>query len=315
MKLQTVIVTNEDSDIRLDRFFKRHFPNTSFTEIAKAIRKKRIKLNGKSADINARISEGDEIKYPEFHTAEQEHVKRPPNFSKQAKEYEKYIFFQDENIIAINKPAGLAVQGGTKIRMSVDSLSKYWKFDSEYDPKLVHRIDKDTSGVLILARKPSVAAALSKLFRGRQIEKKYLAISVGVPNPKSGKFISKLEKLNMGGFERVKQSAGGKKAVTEYEVIDHAAKSYALLSLSIITGRTHQIRAQLSENKTPILGDDKYGKRTTIDKLAKSHLALHAYSMKFDLDGRRYELYAPLPDIFKESLKSLGLNDNTLIDN
>ncbi len=309
MKFQTVTITEQDNDIRLDRFFKRHFPDVPFGMVAKAVRRKAIRLNGARCDVSTRLCTGDVISFPSFNVDENPtEVKK--DFSKQAREFEKYIIYKDSYILVINKPAGLAVQGGTGINVSVDDLATHWNFEYEDKPKLVHRIDKETSGILILARKVDVAAELSELFKRRQIDKFYTAITKGVIDPRTGTLVSYLAKKQVDDdYEKVVSTTDGKKAITNYEVIDYAASSYALLSLNILTGRTHQIRQQLAEKNCPILGDSKYGNRESTPNFIKPKLYLHATLLKFELRGKLYELKADFPDYFKDALLNLGLDD------
>ncbi|MFN5382218.1 MAG: pseudouridine synthase, partial [Alphaproteobacteria bacterium] len=171
MDFKKVTVLVDDSDIRLDRWFKRHHQHVAFTQIVKMARKKLIKINGKRCEASTRVMEGDVISFPEFETfsevGKQEHKDK---ISKQNRELiTNAVMYKDDDIIVLNKPSGLAVQGGTKIATSVDDLAECIKFEYDDKPKLVHRIDKETSGLLIMARKTVVAAQLAQLFRTRHI--------------------------------------------------------------------------------------------------------------------------------------------------
>ncbi|MCE2993084.1 MAG: pseudouridine synthase [Alphaproteobacteria bacterium] len=310
MDFKKVTVLVDDSDIRLDRWFKRHHQHVAFTQIVKMARKKLIKINGKRCEASTRVMEGDVISFPEFETfsevGKQEHKDK---ISKQNRELiTNAVMYKDDDIIVLNKPSGLAVQGGTKIATSVDDLAECIKFEYDDKPKLVHRIDKETSGLLIMARKTVVAAQLAQLFRTRHITKKYLALIRGVPKDLEGKIVSKISKVKIGKFERMVENEEGKTAITHYKVIDSAAKEYALLELDIITGKTHQIRAQLAEMGTPIVGDDKYGSRTQSIGILDKKLYLHAYKMDFGLNKKKYELEADLPSYFEDALNTLALS-------
>lgn len=316
MKFNIISITNEDDGIRVDRFFKRHHPNVSFAIIAKAIRTKKIKLNGKRCEVSSRLNEGDELSFPEFNISENIEVSPRPQLSKHlerlAKTLNQNIIYQDDEIIAFNKPAGVAVQGGTKISASVDEAMEFFKDDNDHPPKLVHRLDAPTSGLLVLAKKTSVAAKLSEVLRLRQAAKYYLAIAVGVPTAKTGKLVTSIAKKSKDGFEKMENDRFGKKAITKYLVLDHAAKDYSLILLKIETGRTHQIRKQLTEVGIYILGDDKYGKRSSITSLITDKLYLHAFRMEFSLNNKNYKLDAPLPKYFEDALNNLGLNVKNL---
>lgn len=314
MKYQTIIVNSDDEGIRLDRWFKRHHPNTPFGIIAKLIRKKDIRLNEKRADISDKIKAGDKISFPILneYNDEMEITKKAEVSDKYIKLILDSVIYKDEHIIVINKPIGLAVQGGSKIKISVDDLAEYLKFGYEQKPKLVHRLDKETSGLLVLARKSNVASDLSKVIQGKNFDKTYLAICVGVPKVHSGKIDTPIEKLEDPDthFEKVKTSATGKKAVTFYKVLDRAEKQYSLIQADIITGRTHQIRVHLSSIGCPILGDEKYGLRSEVSRVVEDKLYLHAYILKFDLYGKTYKFTAEFPKHFKEALNDLGLDVN-----
>lgn len=305
--MQKIIVSDEDSGIRLDRWFKRHYKTVPFTLIARLIRKSQIRINGKRADITSKIQVGDIICFPGFEIKKE--VKRKTNHdSYLVKEILKSIIYKDDEILILNKPAGLAVQGGSKINYSVDDLTEFLKFDYDEKPKLVHRLDKETSGLLILARKTNVAAKFGSMFQGKSIKKIYYALVKGVPKPLMGKVNIPLEKLKGKKFESVSAGSFGKKALTFYRVVDHVAE-YALVELEIVTGRTHQIRAHLSMIGHPVIGDEKYGNRQrAVPKQMNNNLYLHAYKIEFSHKGKIRQFYAPLPKYFEDILKTFGLN-------
>ena len=305
--MQATEISSEDSGIRLDRFFKRHYENVPFIIIAKLARKGRIKVNGKKADVSLRLKEGDSLEFPEFNdeVIHQREVQVPENA---IKEIQRSVLLMDDDVIILNKPAGLAVQGGSGIKYSLDDLAEYLKFDYPQKPKLVHRLDKETSGIIVMARKVNVASRLGELFRFKKIDKIYLAIVKGVPSPLSGKIDISLEKEAEDGFEKVRNSEQGKKAVTYYQVIDDCGGEYALVALKLITGRTHQIRAHLSLIGHPILFDDKYGDETTEVNALDPQLYLHSYEMGFKYNDKIYQVTAPFPKYFNDALKVLGLN-------
>jgi 23S rRNA pseudouridine955/2504/2580 synthase len=309
-------VTFEDDGIRLDRWFKRHHKDLSFGPVVKNVRKGLIRVNDKKIDISDKISTGDVISYPDFLDQQDKdkfidksidtRINKPS--LKNIKLITDNIIYKDESIIVLNKPAGLAVQGGTKVVDSVDSLSEGLKFDCDEKPKLVHRLDKETSGILILARKTYIAAKFSEVFRSKAIKKTYIAIVNGVPKTRSGKIDIPIEKIkNRNNFEKVVESVAGKKSITYYEVLDHATDKYALLKLDLLTGRTHQIRTHLSSIDCPIIGDGKYGRRASIGGLIENKLYLHAYKISFCLEGKNYDFTAPPPPHFKNALSNLGL--------
>lgn len=314
MKYQTIIVNQDDNGIRLDRWFKRHYPNTPFGIIAKLVRKKDIRLNDKRADIADKISTGDKLSFPMLKEYDDEPTQKRTNdiSDDDIKMILDSVIYKDDYIIVINKPTGLAVQGGSKIKISVDVLAEHLKFEYDEKPKLVHRLDKETSGLLVLARKSNVAADLSRVIQGKHFDKTYLAICVGVPKVLSGKIDTPIEKLEDAEtkFEKVKPSQTGKKAVTFYQVLDRAEKQYSLIQADIITGRTHQIRVHLSSIGCPILGDEKYGQRSEVSRVVEDKLYLHAYKLGFTLYAKKYSFDAEFPPHFKEALNDLGLSVN-----
>jgi 23S rRNA pseudouridine955/2504/2580 synthase len=215
-RINTVKVNHDDEGIRLDRWFKRHFKHVPFGMIAKLLRKGLIKLNGKKCDVSQKIQTGDEIMFPEF-TIDPD-VKIAKRNDKLEKEIVDSILYKDENIIVLNKPVNFAVQGGSKIAYSIDDLSHCLQFGYEDKPKLVHRLDKETSGILILARKANIAAELARIFKHKELKKYYLAILQGVPKPHEGKIDIPIEKFEKDKFEKVRKTHNkSKRAVTFYK--------------------------------------------------------------------------------------------------
>lgn len=283
-KVQTVIVNQEDNDIRLDRWFKRNFPNFSHTSIEKALRKGQIRINGKKVTSATHVLTGEEIRVPPMVEYVKEEKPKPRIDEKYIKEIQQSVIFKDNDIIVINKPAGLATQGGVGINVSVDSLLDFLKFDYENRPKLVHRLDKDTSGVLVLARTSAVASSLTKSFKAKDIEKIYWALVVGAPDIEEGKIDLPISKQNVGaGKEKMTADEDGGKAITYYKVLENMGNKLSLVELHPITGRTHQLRVHMAHIGNPILGDGKYGgKLAFIDGLSKK-MHLHARQIKLPL--------------------------------
>lgn len=305
--LQTRVVEKDDEGIRLDRWFKRHYKELSFGWVAKNCRKGLIRHNGKRIDISDKIEAGAEISFPSFDDMNFDVKPNAPKPNERLRKFiEECVIFKDEDIIVLNKPAGIAVQGGTGIKDSVDSLAEFLKYGYEEKPKLVHRLDKETSGVLVLARKTSVAAKLAEIFRHRVGNKVYVALLNGVPKPLKGKINTSLEKVLVGNYEKVSKTDKGKHAITEYEVISYG-KGFSLVQLNLITGRTHQLRVHMQSIDCPIIGDDKYGKEHVLGELIKEKLYLHANTLSFRLGNKNYDFTAELPEYFMEALEALGL--------
>jgi 23S rRNA pseudouridine955/2504/2580 synthase len=236
----------------------------------------------------------------------------------------------DDDVLIINKPSGLAVQGGTKVGVSVDDLGDLLRFGSENKPKLVHRIDRDTSGVLIMARNDSSARSLSKMFKNSgSIKKHYLAICTGYPNKSKGTISIPLTKLRLDGNKEVMSYSAedGDDAITHYKVLKHN-QIVSLIQFDIVTGRTHQVRAHAAITGMPIVGDEKYSLDycmsvrkflTPAEKQSftlqnnpprinnEKQLFLHAESVEFELHGKKISAKAPIPQSFHEALERLSL--------
>lgn len=300
-----VKVKNEDDGIRLNRWFLREYPALSMSRLQKLLRTKQIKIDGKRAETSTRLIAGQEIRIPPLD--KEKATTDNTVLNKSDKDYiTSMVIFKDKNIIVLNKPSGLAVQGGTNTSRHIDGLLEALKFENSEKPKLVHRIDKDTSGILVLARNRQVAEILTKAFREHNLSKTYLALVRGCPEKLSGEINLPLEKVG----ERVQIIGDGKKAVTQYRVLDKAGKKYALVEAKPLTGRTHQIRAHLEGIGTPILGDSKYyGKeRCRLSEVADK-LYLHAYQIDLSLIyGKKTIVRAELPKHFAEACQFFGLD-------
>ncbi|MBR5599137.1 MAG: RluA family pseudouridine synthase [Alphaproteobacteria bacterium] len=302
--VQIVRVKNSDDGIRLNRWFLKYYPGLSLGRFQKLLRTKQIKVNGQKAEANTRLQENDEIRVPPLDN-EKKVNETTVSFSDK-KFIENLVIYKDEKIIVLNKPSGLAVQGGTNTSRHIDGMLDALKFGKDEKPKLVHRIDKDTSGILVLARDRKMADVLTKAFREHNLGKTYLALTRGWCDKEFGEIKAPLEKID----GRVQVSEGGKNAVTEYEIIDNVGNKFSLVLACPLTGRTHQIRAHMEYMDMPILGDDKYfGNERIKDAMFQKKLHLHAY--KIDLSyiyGKKMVVKAKLPDYFIESIKTLGLN-------
>ena len=297
-------VKAEDDGIRLNRWFLKYYPGLPLARLQKLLRTKQIKVDGKRAEVSLKLLAGQEIRIPPMEDRPIEKSAAKVS-DKDAEFVRSLVIYKDDNIIVLNKPSGLAVQGGTNTLHHVDGMLDALKFEKEDEPKLVHRSDKETSGVLVLARDRKNAEILTKAFRERDLNKTYLALVRGSPKKTQGEIKANLLKAG----EKMKVDADGKKAITEYKVLDATGNKFALIEAKPMTGRTHQIRAHLEYLGVPIVGDDKYfGKGREKFAMLKDKLYLHAY--KIDLSGiyRNLQITAKLPDYFIEALTILGLN-------
>ncbi len=294
----------EDDGIRLNRWFLREYPALSLSRLQKLLRTKQIKVDGKKAETSTRLLAGQELRLPPLDNEKA----APDNTILSAKDIEyitSMVIFKDKNIIVLNKPSGLAVQGGTNTTRHIDGLLDALKFENNERPKLVHRIDKDTSGLLLLARNRRYADILTKAFREHRLQKTYLALVRGCPTQKEGIIDFPVEKVG----ERMEVVDDGQKALTAIKVLDNIGKKYALVEANPLTGRTHQIRVHLESIGTPILGDNKYygAERLRLKDVADK-LYLHAY--KIDLTaiyGKKTIIKAALPKHFVDACHFFGL--------
>ena len=278
------IITDENKELRLDRFLISKGLN--FSLIQKLVRKKLIKVNDQKTEISYRLNYGDNVTIFANLNFE-EKTKAPKSVSLDIiSKLKNSIIFQDENLVVINKKTGLAVQGGSGIKTSVDDIIAHLKFNNGQNPKLVHRLDKDTSGILLIARNRKSADFLTNSFREKTIKKTYFALVKGIPSQKSGIIDIPLCKKYHGIIEKVyPDQINGKKAITNYKLLEYFEdKDCSLLECNPITGRTHQIRVHLKEIGHPIIGDFKYGNKNTDFKnlgLAK-RLYLHAFKIEIE---------------------------------
>lgn len=291
-RVETVTVRPEDGAGRLDRWFRRHYPALSHGRLEKLLRTGQIRVDGKRARAGDPVAPGQAIRVPPLPDAPAPSSDAGPRVRPQDLALlQDAVIYQDDWAIVINKPAGLAVQGGTNTERHVDALLDGLRFDSAERPRLVHRLDKDTSGVLLIARNAAAAAFFTRAFRDKTTRKIYWAVVVGLPELHQGRIDLGLAKRGGAGrgkgYERVHvDDAEGKPAITYYRVMDHAGSEASWLALLPVTGRTHQLRAHCAALGTPILGDGKYGG-------AAAHLAGGAAAHRLHLHARSLEIPHP----------------------
>jgi 23S rRNA pseudouridine955/2504/2580 synthase len=310
--VETVAVAPDDDGIRLDRWFRRHYPDIPHARIEKWSRSGELRVDGRRATSGQRLQTGQRIRVPP-HAPRQAQQKRdvgavPPS-ERDIRALQARVLHSDPHILAIDKPAGLPVQGGSGAQRHLDGMLDAFQQEGQR-PKLVHRLDRDTSGVLVLARTASAAAGLARAFRSRLAKKLYWAIVVGTPQPPAGRIDLPLSKLPGRLGERVgPDRAGGARAVTDYRVIDRAGSEAAWLALEPLTGRTHQLRVHCLALGTPILGDGKYGGAAAFLQGAgpKVRLHLHARALRIPHPaGGLLTIEAPLPEDMRETWRFFG---------
>ena len=311
-------VDAEDDGIRLDRWFKRHLPDASFNTVSRWARTGQLRVDGKRATPGDRIEAGQQIRVPpaDAATTATQSKARPKRERQQLTEDQEafadsLVIYRDKSALVLNKPPGLATQGGTKTTEHVDGLLDALWFDGEQRPKLVHRLDKDTSGVLLVARSARAAAAFSKSFSSRTARKVYWAIIVGVPSIEDGFIELPIAKQPGTGGEKMQvDEKEGAPARTRYRVIDRAGNNAAWVELQPFTGRTHQLRVHMAAIGHPIVGDGKYGGRDAfLTGTISRKMHLHARRLRVDSpEGGRVDVTADLPAHFTDTLANLGFS-------
>ena len=309
--MRNFTVDTEDDGIRLDRWFKRHFESLSMNELNRCLREKNIKLNGAKATNSTRISAGDIILCPDafkIYPTDKHKLSRDITLSdKEQKEIQSWIVYKDNDIIAINKPSGLAVQGGSKQKHHLDNMLSALSLGIKR-PKLVHRLDKDTSGALLLARNDLAATWLTRAFKERGIKKVYYAILEGAIKKTNGIIKTRLHKALIGNQEMVVADKNiGLEAITEYKIISSSSEA-SFVEFHPLTGRTHQLRVHSGYIGHPIIGDRKYGNGTGNHKLL-----LHSARIDIPCTDGFISVIAPIPDYMRQAAESLKLNIGDIV--
>ncbi|WP_137180063.1 RluA family pseudouridine synthase [Roseomonas sp. AR75] len=303
-------VAAADGETRLDRWFRRHYPALTQGALQKMLRTGQVRVDGKRAEANTRLIPGQEIRIPPMPDAPAPRAAAKPIDPREAKALEAMVIHRDDHVLVLDKPHGLPVQGGPGIAKHLDGMLDALRFGAEDRPRLVHRLDKDTSGVLVLARTPAAAAHLAAAFRGRDVRKTYWAVTVGEPTPQAGRIDLPLVKQGGPRGERTAPAEDGEgaRAVTDFRTLDAARRRAAWLELNPITGRTHQLRVHCAEALgCPILGDGKYGGAGAHLEGLPGQLHLHARALRFPHPaGGTLEVSAPLPPHMKETFVFLG---------
>lgn len=305
--VQTVTVAEKDDGLRLDRWFRNNFPDLSHVRLEKLLRTGQVRVNGGRVKASRRIEAGETIRIPPIEAAPALPNAAPPPRKDAAAFLRKITLFEDDHFLALNKPFGLAVQGGTKTKEHIDGMLAALERDGER-PRLVHRLDADTGGLLIIARTRRAAAALSKSFQSRGVEKTYWALCAGAPEHREGTINLPIAKKMVwtrdGQREQMTPADDeeAKSAITDYMTLDGAGP-VSFLALKPVTGRTHQLRVHCAAIGAPIVGDRKYGGPRARVEGAGEGLHLFCRSMTFPHPetGKQMTLTAPLTGAMKAS--------------
>jgi 23S rRNA pseudouridine955/2504/2580 synthase len=314
-------VAAEDAELRLDRWFRKHFPALGHGRLEKLLRTGQVRVDGKRAKAGLRLQDGQVVRVPPLgELARSERAtapKRPPGpRESDLRRLREAVLYCDDWVMAIDKPAGLAVQGGSGQKTHLDAMLDGLRFEAAERPRLVHRLDKDTSGVLLLARSRQAAQALTAAFKRQAARKTYWAAVAGVPRPPRGRIDLPLGKQGgKQGGTREQVAAGavaGQPAVTLYAVAGHAGRLAAWLVLRPLTGRTHQLRVHCAAIGHPILGDGKYGGKSAFPGRLPGlrQLQLHAreIAVPHPADGTTLRVSAPLPAHMEQTWSALAFD-------
>jgi 23S rRNA pseudouridine955/2504/2580 synthase len=313
-RVQTLSVTADEAGMRVDRFLEARFPGLSFSHIQRVIRKGELRVNGKRVDSKDRLAAGQAVRIPPLKP-------EPPRpTSSQASDQTRdslrtMTLFEDDDVLVLNKPMGLAVQGGSGTVKHIDGMLEVLRDRNGQRPRLVHRIDKDTGGCLLVAKTRFAASALAKTFRTRSAKKIYWALVAGVPKPKQGRistFLAKDERDDA-SFMRVAKHGeeGASHAVTYYALVETAGQKLAWLSLKPVTGRTHQLRAHMAHIGHPIVGDPKYFAKENWELPGGIQNRLHLLARRIVVPhprGGTVDVTAPLPPHMQQSWNLLGFD-------
>lgn len=307
--VQIKTVAEDEAGMRLDRWFKVHFPAVRHGELEKYLRKGQVRVAGGRIKSNRRLEAGEEIRIPPLSDGQTQKKSSQKYSPEDVEAIKRLIIFEDDAIIALNKPFGLAVQGGVKMTRHVDAMLGALEKNGER-PRLVHRLDKDTGGLLLAAKTRKSAQVLSDAFKHHHVDKTYWALAVGVPRPHAGTIsmpiAKRMVRVDMGDEERMVPAEGedAKKAVTDYQLIEEAGR-VSFVAMRPVTGRTHQLRVHASAIECPIVGDGKYGGAAAHIEGVSNKLHLFCRSMTFPhpKTGRNMTLTAPLSGHMAETWK------------
>jgi len=326
--VQSVTVDAEEGEVRLDRWFRRHFPQLTHGRLEKMLRKGEVRVDGKRAEAATRIAPGQVVRVPPIpDDAAPPPAPKPRAVSEMDAAFiQACVIYRDRDVLALNKPPGLAAQGGSGDIRHLGQFEEALMFERSQKPRLVHRLDRDTSGVLVLARTAPAAAALSKAFHGRAARKLYWAAVAGRPSPPRGTIHYGLvkapgprgEKMLCIPPDAVAATEGAKRATSDYAVIESAASRCAWVALRPITGRTHQLRAHMAEIGHPVIGDGKYGTNRQTNEgdgwgaqlgggiSRKLHLHARRLTIPHPTEDRLLTLTAPLPEHMARTWATFG---------
>ncbi len=337
-QVRQIDVGDDEGDQRIDRWMRKRFPQLKQGQIEKMCRKGELRVDGGRVKSSTRVEAGQTVRVPPLPDAHVDYMKPEARVSDaDAKLIQSCVIYRDDHVIAINKPAGLPTQGGSKQTRHVDGLAEALKFGFDEKPRLVHRLDKDTTGVLLLARTREAAKGLTAAMRHKETRKIYWAVVAGVPRPYLGEIRYGLVKAPGGGKGQgekmhavhprdVDRTEGAKRALTRYATLYRVAERASWVAMEPITGRTHQLRAHMAEIGHPIAGDGKYGGSSQenlgdgwgakLGGVISDKLHLHAREMRFEHPVTRepVTVTASLPSHMAQTFETFGWSPDLAAD-
>ena len=315
--VETRKVDRDEAGMRLDRWFKLHYPGLGFGHLQKLIRSGQVRVDGARVTAAARLAAGQEVRVPPLAASDQRATAPAAVRNRGDRDVlDSAILHEDAQVIVLNKPAGLAVQGGSGVTRHVDAMLAAYTNRRGEKPRLVHRLDRDTAGVLVVARTRSAAAFLGQAFKARETKKIYWALVAGVPSRRTGRISTYLARDE--GAERMRVARhgepGAEHALTHYALADRAGQKVAWLVMRPVTGRTHQLRAHAADIGHPILGDPKYFNIENWELPGGIQNRLHLLARRIVIPhpaGGKLDVSAPLPPHMQQSWAVLGFDERT----
>lgn len=320
--VEQIEVKADEAGMRLDRWFKAHYPGLGFGHLQKLLRSGQVRVDGGRAKSDSRVEPGQVVRVPPLEADRKSGEGLSPGTVRAGDDAEilaKMLLHEDDKVFVFNKPAGLAVQGGSGVTRHVDGMLEAWRSEKGEKPRLVHRLDRDTSGALVVARTRLAAMKLAEAFRGRDAHKTYWALVKGVPKKLEDKISTWLVKEPSPDGDRVRVANHGEKgadhAVSHYRVIEQAAQTLAWLEMEPYTGRTHQLRVHAAFIGNPIIGDPKYFEADTnwdFPGGLQNRLHLHARRLVIPHpSGGKLDVTAPMPPHMRQSWNLLGFQEDS----
>jgi len=315
--VETREVEAGEDGMRLDRWFKSHYADLPHSRLEKLLRTGQVRVDGGRAKASTRLAAGQSVRVPPLPTAPASSAPAPKGLTKAERAFLASItLYEDDDLLVLNKPPGIAVQGGTRTELHLDGLLDALRFEAAERPRLVHRLDRDTSGCLVLGRHTKALRQVGDLFVKGDVRKTYWALILGRPKQDEGRIKAPLNKAAGPEGDRVRKARPGEQdvaqsAVTYYAVVDRAGQQVSWLSLKPVTGRQHQLRAHMAIIGHPILGDEKYQGDRDMPEGLENKLHLHARRISFPHPSGQgvVDVTAPLPDHMRRSFAAFGFTE------